>query len=180
MTGRTTYYSRILALLEMAGSRNFRTASDLIKSVINRSPPSFVYHRWNSKKKEIDAMCSEGAVHKAFDFAVDLGLLDPESGALTGAGKEAADPERYDVVMRRQVSACLKQSNCPVDEIERTSLKLIRATKTTLPTVETLFEAICEGKGIELTEHRFGILLRLLAGSGGIQVIRRHIFLPAR
>jgi hypothetical protein len=178
MVGATTYYSRILALLELTGSRSFRTAGDLIKSVITRSPPNFVYHRWNQEKNQIEGMCSESAVEKTFELAVDLGLLDRESGAPTATGKEAADPGRYNVILRRQVSAYLKRLGCPIDEIERTSLRLIRATKTTLPTVDTLFEVICRGNEIEVSEKRFGVLLRLLAACGGIQIVRRYIFLP--
>jgi hypothetical protein len=91
-----------------------------------------------------------------------------------------ASAGHYDAVMRRQVAAHLGRMDCSVERLEKISLKLIRATKTTLPTVDALYEAVCEGTDLGLSPQRFGTLMRLLAACGGIQIVRRHVFLPAR
>ena len=97
-------------------------------------------------------------------------------GVLTGVGKEAADPGHYDAVMRKQLAGYLRKLGCAMDELKDISLTLIRGAKTVLPTVDALYDVICEAPGIDVSQERFGIVLRLLASCGGMQIVRRHLF----
>lgn len=179
MPGKTTYYSRIHVLLARAGSRGWRNSGDLIQSVVEKSPENFVYHRWSEEEGEITAHCSIPAVRKTFDLAVDLGLIDVDTGHLTEVGKEAADPGSYDRVLRRRLRARFRQLGIPVDHIESASRGMLRSTEITLPTGQQLYSRVCEANGIQITDARFRTLLRLLGSCGGIMLSRRHIFLPS-
>ena len=126
MPGKTTYYARLQALLELVGSREHHSANDLLQGVVRRSPPNFVFHRWDSEEEKVVARCSENAVRNTMNLAVELGLLDAESGALTAAGKEAADPARFDTVIRRRLRSYLNQKGCSIDTLGTACVQLLQ------------------------------------------------------
>lgn len=178
MAGKTSYYSRLHAMLELTGGRVWRSSSEFVRSIVRKSPPNFVYHRWDETEEKIVPKCSESAVWNTFKLAVELGLLDQESAALTKVGKEAADPAHFDAAVRQCVRSCLKELGCPVEKVKVACVELLRSDKVVLPTVEELYLAVCLNKELTISESKFGILLRLLAACGGIAISRRHIFLP--
>ncbi len=178
MPGKTTYYSRVQAMLELAGARSSRSREDFIKSIVRRSPPNFVYHRWDPQEEEIRPRCSRTAIERTFELAVELGLLHGDSGILTNVGKEAADPGHYDSILRRRVRLCLQQLGCPVARVTKVCLEMMRRDKVILPTVDELHLTVCVEEGLDVSAAKFGTLLRLLAAAGGIMISRRHIFLP--
>jgi hypothetical protein len=178
MPGKTSYYSRLQAMLDLAGNRVPSSSDDFVHGIIRKSPPNFVYYRWNEEKEENVAHCSEVAVKRTFELAVDLGFLSPESGRLTDSGKEAADPARYDVALRRAVRSFLQRCGCPVKNLEAASREMLRKSSIVLPNANELFSATSNADGFDLTEPKFHSLLQLLAASGGIRLSRAHIFLP--
>lgn len=113
-------------------------------------------------------------------LAVELGLLQPDSGRTTQDGNEALDPKRYDAVMRRCVGGLLSRSGCPVEKLEAESVRMLHSRKVILPTADELYTATVLARGLPLPAGRFRTLLRLLCASGGMRVSRNHIFLPAK
>jgi len=180
LPGKTTYYTRLQALLELVGSREHRSANELLQGIVRRSPPNFVFHRWDSKEEKVIARCSENAVRNTMNLAVELGLLDAELGALTAAGKEAADPARFDAVIRRRLRSYFNQMGCSVDALGTASLQLLQGKEVVLPTADELYEAVCAEQNMDLSETKFRVLLRLLSASGGIRASRREVFLPSQ
>ena len=174
----TTDYSRIQALLELAAARKVGSAEDLVQSVVRRSPPNFVFHRWDRDKGEVVGYCSETSVRKTLGLASDLGLVDRESGSLTADGAEASDPDRFSTVVRKRVQAYLNRSGCPVSTISDACLQMLRRKNVVLPTSDELYVEICVPRGIDIDLSRFRTVLRLLAQCDGLRVSRRHIFLP--
>jgi hypothetical protein len=151
----------------------------LINGIVAKSPENFVYHRWDKEEEKVVGRCSRLSVRKTFDLAVDLGLLDRKSGALTESGKAAANPVQFATVMRRRVRGYLQQEGCPVGEIERTASAMLAKRRIVLPTAEELYDAVCASKRLGITAPRFAAMLRLLAASGGLASSRRQIFLPS-
>lgn len=178
MAGKTAYSSRLQILLELVGTRSFTSIDSLAESIIRQSPPNFVYRRWSVEKEEYVGECSERSVRKTLDTAIDLGLLDGETGARTTSGNEAADPARFPVVLRRRVRAKLRQVGCSQEELEEASRRMLRSRSPILPTARELYVETCLSKGIELPEVEFRRLLILLADSGGIQLSRSYIYYP--
>src|SRR4051812_39694079 len=103
MPGKTSYYSRLQAMLDISGSHAPSTTQGFLHAIVRKSPPNFVFFRWNEKKEEAIAQCSEFAVKRTFEIAVDLKFLEVDTGGLTDLGKEAADPARYDATLRRAI-----------------------------------------------------------------------------
>jgi len=136
-------------------------------------------NRWDPHEEEIRPKCSERAVEKTFELAAELGLIDDDSGALTNIGKEAADPGHYDSVLRRRARVRLQQLGCPVAHVNTVCLEMLQSEKVVLPTVNELYLAVCVQEGLDVSAAKFATLLRLLAATGGIEISRRHIFLPA-
>lgn len=178
MAGKTAFFSRLQVLLELVGTKNFASIDSLAQSIMRQSPPNFVYRRWNVEKEEYVGECSERAVRKTLDIAIDLGLLDGETGARTAYGNEAADPARYPVVLRRRVRAKLRQVGCSQEELDEASKRMLRSRSPILPTAHELYVETCLSKRIELAEVEFRKLLMLLADSGGMQLSRSYIYYP--
>ena len=179
MKGETTYYRRIQVILELSGARKPRLAEEFIQGIVRRSPPNFVYHRWDAKRQEIVPQCSEPAVRRAFNLAAQLGLVDAESAGLTTQGSEAADPNRFGTVLRRRVRSYLQQAGCSVAKLEDASLQMLQARPIQLPTAEELYVALYASGAVNPSMSEFSTLLRLLAASDGIKIVRRHLFLPS-
>lgn len=177
MAGKTTYYERLQVVLGLASNRRVQSLDDLQQSIVRRSPPNFVYHRWDPEQDDVVPKCSDAAVRKTLGLACDLGLLD-KSGTLTKAGKEAADKKRYDVVLRRRVSAYLEEEGVSVESVKKACSSMLNGSRLVLPTAVALYEVVCASEDSELPPVKFGVLLRLLAECGGIELSRRHIFLP--
>ena len=174
MPGKSTYYSRIQIMLELAGARKSRSSEEFIQGIVRKSPPNFVYHRWDPDKEEISAKCSESVARRTFELACELGLMDRESGALTKDGKVAADPTRFDLILRRKLSSYLQEQGCSVKNLEAASMNMLQSNPVVLPAADELYLA----EGGDLPLYKFRTLLRLLASCGGIAISRRHIFLP--
>ncbi len=175
---KTTDYSRIRALLELATVRRATSAEDLVQSIVRRSPPNFVFHRWNREKGEVVGYCSETSVRKTLKLASDLGLVDGESGTLTADGTEASDPDRFSNVVRKKTLAYLNHVGCPLHIIVEACLQMLRRKSVVLPTSDELYVATCAPRGIELDPSRFRTLLHILAQCEGLRISRRHVFLP--
>jgi len=176
--GDTTYYRRIQVLLELSGARSPRSAEDFIQGIVRRSPPNFVFHRWDADKEEVTPQCSESAIRKAFDMAVQLGLLDRGSAALTTQGAEAADPGQFDSVLRRRIRSHLQQAGCAIESVEDAARRMLQSRKIQLPTADELYVAVCSPNAVNLSQSEFCTLVRLLAACGGIRICRRHLYLP--
>lgn len=176
---KTTDYSRVQALLELATARKVTSAEDLVQSIVRRSPPNFVFHRWDREKGEVVGYCSETSVRKTLALASDLGLVDGESGALTTDGTEASDPDRFSNVVRKRIQAYLNRVGCPIHTIGDACLQMLKRKNVILPTSDELYVEICVPRGIDLDSSRFRTLLRLLAQCDGLRISRRHIFLPS-
>ena len=180
MAGKTTYHSRLQEFVDLAGGHEATSSEELIQMIMRRSPPSFVYHRWDPDRQETVAKCSETAVRRTLDLACDLGLFDSQKCELTNAGEEAADLGRFDNVLRRRLRVHFRQLGCSVDDIERMSVAMLHRKPTVFPTVNVLFDEACEKQGLDISPPRFSVLLRLLAQSGGLCLFRRHIYLPVK
>jgi hypothetical protein len=176
---KTTDYSRVQALLELAVARKAASAEDLVQSIVRRSPPNFVFHRWDREKGEVVGHCSETSVRKTLALASDLGLVDGESGALTTEGTEASDPDRFSSVVRKRIQAYLSRSGCPVQTIAETCVAMLKRKNLVLPTSDELYMEVCVRQDVSLDPQKFRTLLRLLAQCDGIRISRRHIFLPS-
>jgi len=175
---KTTDYSRIQVLLELATTRRVTSAEDLVQSIIRRSPPNFVFHRWDREKGEVVGHCSETSVRKTLELASDLGLVDGESGALTTDGIEASDPDRFSNVVRKRLQTYLSRLGCPLHTIVDTCVQMLKRKSVVLPTSDELYIEVCVPAGIDLDPSTFRTLLRLLAQCDGLRISRRHIFLP--
>ena len=176
---KTTDYSRIQILLELAAARKFGSAEDLIHSIVHRSPPNFVFHRWDREKGEIVGYCSETSVRKTLALASDLGLLDAETGGLTSDGMEASDRERFAAVVRKRIQVYMNRSGCPMHIIGDACIAMLRRKNVVLPTSEELYLALCIERNVDMDALRFRTILRLLAQCDGLRISRRHIFLPS-
>lgn len=177
MSGTTTAYSRIRAVLVASGAGVSDTAEELGRRIVRRAPACFVYHRRDRKTGEVVPQCSENAVRSSVRFAIELGLLG-ESGRLTAMGKEASDPERYEVVVRRQAEARLRALGCPVSRVEAVSREMLRRPKITVPTAGELYAAVVVDVDGDVGEMAFKRLLRLLATCGGLGISRREMYYP--
>lgn len=178
MPGKTTFFSRIQALLELSSARKPRSTADLIENIARRSPLNFVYHRRNAETEEVEGHCSVSSITKTLNLAVELELIDPQTGGLTKQGKEAADPSRYDMIIRRGVISYLGAVGCSISDLEKTILNGFASQPISLPTADKLYDQICLSKGLDLSITKFSILLKLLAECGGIDTNRKQIFLP--
>lgn len=178
VVAKTSDYSRIQALLELAATRRVASAEELVQSVVRRSPPNFVFHRWDHVKGEVVGYCSEASVRKTLGLASDLGLVDSELGSLTSDGAEASDPDRFSTVVRKRVQVYLSRYGCPVNAISDACLQMLKRKSVVLPTSHELYVELCVPRGINIDPPRFKTLLRLLAECDGLRISRRHIFLP--
>lgn len=178
MPGKTTYYSRIQVMLELAGAKNHHSSEKFIRGIISKSPPNFVYHHWNPEKEEIIAQCSEAAVERTFELAVELELLEEKTGTLTEAGKQGADPGHYDLILRKQIEHFFQEHEISIEEIMRLSQKMLQNEQIILPTADEIYSTICDKKEVDIPLTKFRTLLQILAACGGIKISRRHIYLP--
>ena len=178
MAGETTYYRRLQVLLELSAVHKPRSAALLIDHIAEKSPPNFVYHRWNPDKRDIVGRCSVAAIKKTFGIASELGLVDSSTGILTKIGKEAADPARFERLLRQQLTLLLGRLGCTVSSIVEMSRQLLHSRKITLPTADELYARLFTAKENNLPAGKFRTLLRLLAACGGIATSRRQVFLP--
>ena len=178
VAGETTYYRRLQVLLELSAAHKPRTCDRLIEHITEKSPPNFVYHRWDAEKRDIVGRCSVGAIRRTIAIASELGLLDSSTGALTRIGKEAADPARFERLIRNQLTTHFDRLGCAVSSIAETSRRLLHSRKISLPTADELYANLFTAKESSLAASRFRTLLQLLAACGGIGTSRRQIFLP--
>lgn len=179
MPGETTYYRRLQVLLELSASIKPKVAEILLDKIKKKSPPNFVYHRWDPDNEEMVSRFSEPAIEKTLNLAVELGLLNPKIASLTKTGEEAADPSRFDRVLRRQLRSCFERLGCSVAVLEETCRKFLHRRNITLPTTNQLYQELFLAKGLDTPAYKFRRLIRLLAHCGGIRNSRRQIFLPS-
>lgn len=175
--GKSTYYGRLRTLLELAASHKSRRSS-LVELILSKAPPNFVVNRWNHEKAVVEPLPSASAANNTHALAVELGLLDGDSDQLTKAGTEAADPGRFDAVVRMQIVRCLEAHGCPIASVNQASVRLLRRRDVLVPTADALFEQCVELSRSDLGPEQFKRLLRLLALCGGLRICRQHIFLP--
>lgn len=176
MPGESTYYKRIQVLLDLSGARKPSSIERFTESIESNSPPNFRIRRWNSKKGDYDSRCSPKAVKRTIWLACELALMDPRTGTLTFAGKEAGDEARYDRILSRQVKAYLRESGCPTDTIEAASQEFLGKLPPKLPTATNLYQELITKRKLSLHENTFHTMLRLLANSGSLGSSRSQIF----
>jgi len=179
MPGETTYYRRLQVLLELSAAIKPNAAESFVEKIKKKSPPNFVYRRWDPDEEELVSRCSEPSIEKTIDLAAELGLVHPKTASLTKAGEEAGDPSRFDRVLRRQLRSCFERLGCSVAVLEETCTKFLHRRNITLPTTDQLYQELFLAKGIDTPAYKFRRLIRLLAHCGGINSCRRQIFLPS-
>jgi hypothetical protein len=179
MPGETTYYRRLQVLLELSASIKPKAAESFVDNIKKKSPPNYVYHRWDPEKEELVARCSKAAIEKTLSLGVELGLLREKTGMLTKAGEEAADLSRFDIVLRRQLRLCFERLGCSAALLEETCGRFLRRRNITLPTADELYNELFLEKGLDTPAYKFRRFIRLLAYCGGIRNSRRQIFLPS-
>jgi len=122
--------------------------------------------------------CSEGAVFRTVKLCVDLGLIDDTDGRLTKHGMAAADPDKFDKVMRRLLTGALKRFGTPLDGIRGVISDLLANYEANvLPTWEAVYDRL-GAPGGNAGRDTFRIYLSLLSACQGIDYSRKKIYLP--
>ena len=180
MAGKTTYYRRLQVILELSASEKPSDKEAFLAGINRKSPPNFVYHRWDPKRKERVGITSSGAILGTFNLAVRLGIIEEETGRLTSVGKEAADQTRFDIVITKQLDKIFKLLGFSITKIEEESGKMLRKNDIVLPTADKLYVSVFDNQEPEISILYFRTLMRLLAACGGINTSRRQLYLPKK
>jgi len=180
MPGPTTYYRRIQVVLELSASKEYYDAEQFLEEIEKKSPPNFVYYRWDSKKKERIGIASAKAIRNTFYLAVDFDLLERGTGKLTKAGKSAADPARFESIVSEQLEKLFTINGFSIERLEIESGVMLRGNPIVLPTADELYNKIFKDQEQTIGILKFRTLMRLLASCGGIGTTRRQLFLPRK
>lgn len=178
MPGKTTFYSRIKVMLELAAAKQPTDSQEFLAGIEANSPPNFVYYRWDTKKNQRRDICSRKSIDNTFELAVELGLLDKKTGKLTPDGKIAVNPTKFEKLIIDNLCKSFEKCGFSVELIKKESKKMLRGDPVVLPTADELYNRLARKKEIKMTPAKFRTLLRLLAACGGIRINRRQIFLP--
>ena len=178
MPGKTTYYKRIQVMLELSAVRKPADAEQFLNSLKNNTPTNFVYRRWDPEKETYRDIPSFNAIKNTFFLAVDIGLLDRKSAKLTSKGKTAADVIRYPQILEKQIENYFQDNGFSIQDLEQASRTLLRRDKITLPTADELYLELFFDDEPNISLPRFRTVLRLLALCDGIQISRRHLYIP--
>ncbi len=172
-----TWHQRVYDMLATAQKQKMVTMSGFLAQIprLDVVPSSYVYRRCDKKGIYRD-VCSETTVKRTADLCVELGLMDPETGALTPIGERAVRPGSYDGIVRDQLWHILSKefglSRTKLTTIIRT---VLRARLLDLPSAEKIWSELGEPGALP----RFARLLRFLARCGGVRVSQRATYLPS-
>jgi hypothetical protein len=152
---KTWTYNKIRQILE-AASRNAGTEDDLAEHLLS-DYDAFVYYRRDADGQVREHPCSADAVKAKIQFCVELGLLRSQQDCSpTDSGRDALDPDRYDLVLQQAVIDYLDGHGIAFDRI-RTAIE-----ESLVPTSRSLHQYL----ETPLAEDRFRTCLFLLSLCG--------------
>ncbi len=166
-----TIHRKLQVILDSARRSRYQSVVEL-RAILEAEPPiSFMYR----KTKDHKFHCSDKSIARSINVAINLGLLDKESGRLTDVGIKATDPQKFDRIIGKQAVNYLDQSGAPLTKIATAiNKRLLQANPPITPTAVNIWLAIDE----PIPFPAFAIYLRLIGYCGVLATSQSKIFLP--
>jgi hypothetical protein len=166
-----TIHRKLQVILDVAQRRKYQSLLELRTALEDEPPISFMYR----KAKDHKLHCSTRSILRTLRVAINLGLLERESGKLTDTGVRATDPQKFDRVIGKQAADYLEHAGTPLSKITTAiNRRLLRADPPITPTAVNIWSALDE----PMAFPTFALYLRLIGFCGVLATSQAKIFLP--
>lgn len=177
MPSERSVFRKVQIILEYCQPNRHKSIDELVDLIVRRSPASFVYYRSDAESEEIRAIASPKSIMHAIELAIELGLINENSGHLTKLGVSATDPRRFSRIVGNQTVELLKNKGLPLEKIEQTIFeKFLQSRPPLPPTMKRIWEALAT----EVKIRDFASYLNILGLTGILSVEQKRIYLPIK